>query len=429
MFLWLIFALLAGAVASLLIRFEPSADEARTGDPDLAVYRDQLAEISADVDRGVLTEAEAASARTEVARRLLKAAGPGHDRAESMPPLSPATGSGPAAQPVTNRTLIAAAAAIPIACLGVYLMVGSPGLPGRPLAERLAASPATASTDELIAKVEARLREQPGDGMGWSVLAPVYLSQGRFVDAGRAYERAIALLGETPERLAGIAKALVLANDGVIVEPARAAYQRLLALDPGRPEARFWLAIYDEQNGRLTEATAALRAMLADAPADAPWRTAVEDRLAAIAAGGPAIPPMAARPSPAPAAASAPASPGPSASAPGPAPAGAPVLAPVLGAKPAGAGPTPSEFVTAAARLPAEMREQMLGRMIARAEDVLKSAPADAAAWSRLVTGLTALGRSPEATDALKRAKSALAADPPALAELDALGRSLGLSS
>src|SRR5262249_52604401 len=38
---------------------------------NLAVYRDQLAEIDRDLDRGVLTIGQADAARTEISRRIL----------------------------------------------------------------------------------------------------------------------------------------------------------------------------------------------------------------------------------------------------------------------------------------------------------------------------------------------------------------------
>lgn len=411
MFLWLSLAFLAAAVAVFLLR-PPTRSVAATPDnPDAAVYRDQLAELSAEVERGVITAEEAASARAEIARRLLRVAD-GETAAR-------VAGSGSADG---RAILFASATAIPLASLCVYLVIGSPGLPSRPQSERIAAPIERSQTDDLVAKVEQRLRENPNDGMGWSVIAPVYMAQGRLVEAGQAYERAIALLGETPDRLAGLAKALVLANNGIVVDPARKAFQRILALEPGRAEAQFWLAVAEEQNGRPAAAEAAYRKMLAEAPADAPWRQAVETRLAAIA-GKDQTPPL----KPSSAAPSVPAvTPAREPSAP------PPVMAPpVLSSAQGGSrqGPSPAEFVAAAEKMPAELRAQMIGRMVEKATAAVASTPSDAAAWSRLVTGLKALGNVGEASAALKRARESLSGDRAALAELDALAQSLGLAS
>jgi cytochrome c-type biogenesis protein CcmH len=401
MLLWICFALLSAAVATLVLRpasSEPSAEVAAHDDKDMAVYRDQLSAIETDAEQGVLDPAQAASARVEIARRLLKQAD-----STARPSRQKASAS-------SDRVLLAGALAIPLASLALYLFTGSPGLPSKPLAERIAIDVDKASTNDLIAKVEARLREKPDDGQGWAVIAPIYLNQGRSSDAAMAFAKAMSLVGETPERLAGFAKANVATNNGIVNEPAKLAYQRLLALDPERVEAKFWLAIAEEQAGKPDAAAAAYRAILAKGPADAPWRQAVEERLAAVQQGGSSAP------NPAPA---------PPTSAPGPIPQ---LASPVPGATGQRAGPTPAEFVAAAQKLAPEMREQMIGRMVAKGQDAVKQNPKDIAAWSRIVTGYAALNKSDEAKTTLQSAKVAVTGDTTALTELEALAKTLSLT-
>src|SRR5262249_30652947 len=141
-----------------------------------------------------------------------------------------------------------------------------------------------AGVEELVARVEARLRTNPGDGQGWDVIAPVYLRLERFRDAAEAFRRAIDLNGESPRRLSSLAESTVLANDGIVTGPARKADQRLLELEPGRMEARFGLALAKEQDGDFEEAEAAYRTLMEDAPEHAPWRQFITERLEAIAA-------------------------------------------------------------------------------------------------------------------------------------------------
>ena len=409
MLLWMSFALLAAAVASLLMR-QQALDSTAKHDPGLAVYRDQLDEIVRDADRGLIDSQEASSARIEIARRLLAenaAAAPNPELAK--PRLS---------AEASRRILVACAALIPVVSMAVYLAVGSPTLPSRPLADRLAETPDVAAPDDMIAKVEARLREKPEDGQGWAVIAPVYLAQGRAAEAATAFARAIALVGENPDRLTGLAKANIIANNGIVNASARDAFTRVLELDGTRIEPKFWLAVYDEQNGRPDVAAATYVALLAGAPADAPWRTSVERRLSdltkkqtpqtgpsvAIAAPSPPLGSQATKITP-------------------------PTLAPALDPKPDAGGPTPAQFVAAAQKLPAEMREQMIGRMVAKANDGVKLNPKDLSAWSRAVTGYAALGKTEEASTTLRNAQAALSSDQAALAELAALSASLGLPS
>src|SRR5205807_10070127 len=76
MLVWLSFAILAALVIGLVIW--PLVIN-RGGVPtraayDGAVYRDQLKEIARDLERSLLSAAEAASARLEIERRLLATA-------------------------------------------------------------------------------------------------------------------------------------------------------------------------------------------------------------------------------------------------------------------------------------------------------------------------------------------------------------------
>src|SRR5215469_2949832 len=86
MTLWILAGLLsAGVVALLAIPFLRGRATAAADHPDLAVYRDQLAELEREVGRGLLPETEAASARLEIQRRLLAAAGKEGAAAETEP--------------------------------------------------------------------------------------------------------------------------------------------------------------------------------------------------------------------------------------------------------------------------------------------------------------------------------------------------------
>jgi cytochrome c-type biogenesis protein CcmH len=288
---------------------------------------------------------------------------------------------------------------VPLLAIALYLKVGSPGLPARPFEARLSVPTEKATVDELVAKVEARLRANPGDGQGWDVLAPVYMVHGRHQDAAHAYARAISLLGETPKRLAGLAEANVLASDGVVNETARLAYERLRQQDPSRPEPRFWLAIADEQEGKLDAAAAAYKALLDSGPADAPWRAMVEERLTELQAqrGG------AAKPS---------------------------GEAVATGAQSSGvpaAGPQAEDIEAASKMTPGE-RSAMVEGMVGRLAERLKSDGKDLAGWLRLVRAYVVLGRQDEAREALKTARGSFPGEAAALADLDQLAKELGLA-
>ena len=268
MVLWIAMAALAAAAClPLLLPLGGSRRAARPASaPAMAIYRDQLDEVERDLARGVIAETEAAGARTEIARRLIR-----EDEA-----------SEPSATPAEWPRKIAAGliVAMPIAAVALYLFLGSPQSSDQPLASR-ADAVALREVTNLVAQVEAHLAAQPGDGKGWEVIAPVYVKLGREDDAVRAYANALRLLGSTAAREADLGEA-IFRQSGQVTAEARAAFERARALAPDDVRPRFYLALALTQDGKADEATAAWRALLDGAPRDAPWVPEAERQLASL---------------------------------------------------------------------------------------------------------------------------------------------------
>ena len=373
MLLWILFALMTAGVLAVLLRplLRGGSSRATDAAADIAVYKDQLSEVDADVSRGLVSTADAETARREIARRLLARAEVANDGAGRRIAVRPLLG--------------AIGGLVPVLAIGGYLLLGSPHLPDKPRTQIGTETLATAPAADLVAKVEARLAERPDDGKGWDVVAPIYFRMERFADAANAYGRAASLLGETPQRLAGFAEATVMANNGIVTEPARAAYEKIAKADPSRVEPRFWLALAKEQDGRLAEAAADYRAILAAAPTDATWRPLIDERLAVVEK----------RP-------------------------------PVTGQPPK--GPSAAD-VKAAESLSATDRAQMIRGMVENLSKRLETNPNDAEGWQRLVQSYVVLGERDKATAALADARRKLAGNAIALSELSALAKTLGLGS
>jgi len=273
MLLWIGFAVLTAAVVAALTRpfFKASQEGANAPGPDIPLYRQQSDASESERERGVLTEADAQFARAEIGRRLLQSA---RDRDKLGASVSPTH--------VSSRAAYVVAAAIPLASIGIYLALGSPNLPGRPHREQTGLPLDHAPVEEILSKVEARLREAPSDGRGWEVIAPVYLMQRRYADAADAYGKALALLGETSARLTGFATSSIRAANGVVNDRARGAFEKVLAAEPDRLDARFWIALAKEQDGDLQGAANGYREVMAKADKDAPWSRAASERLKGI---------------------------------------------------------------------------------------------------------------------------------------------------
>ena len=368
MLIWIGFALLtAGVLALLRPFFAPGASEVKPAAADLAVYRDQLKEIATDQERGLIAGSEAQSARTEVARRLLERSADADKQKRSDRDV-----------PRVNGAIVrnAIAGLVPLVSIAAYLVLGSPGLPSHPFVKPGSIPVEQASQAELVAMVEARLRDEPGDGKGWDVIAPVYFRQGRFAESAEAYARAIRILGETQGRLYGLAEATIIANNGLVTEDARKALERILELNPGNGEAGFGLALAKEQDGRTAEAIADYRRLLDNSPKDARWRPAAEAKLFRLEKKG----------------------------------------------APAGNAP-PVEGMSEAER--AKFIVRMVDGLAAR----LKSNGKDLPGWLQLVRSYKVLGRDADANAALGEARRQFEGDAKSLGELDGLAKSIGLGS
>ncbi len=386
MMLWLAILCLttatALAVARPLLGSKPALPQPEANEAGrVAVYADQLAEIDADLARGVIGAAEADAARLELSRRLLAQASATTGKGSEVGRREPS----PAMR-------VAIVAVIPAVAVALYAVLGRPSLEGRPHFPDLTAdakpsqgAPGATNVEQLIAKVEARLREVPQDGRGWDALAPVYLKVQRYEEARMAFARAIELLGETPKRLSGFAESAIRAKDGLVTEEARDAFEKVLKAEPGQIEARFWLALGREQRGETRQAADEYRALLAQASPDAPWREEVAERLAAVTGG-----------------------------------AGAQATV--------DKGPTTAEAAAAAAMTP-EARQQMIAGMVEGLHARLKADGRDAVGWQKLVRAYAVMGDRAKAAAALAEARQALAQDNQGLSAIDALARQIGLGS
>ena len=281
------FWLLVGALSALVIAvllwplLRRPADTAARGEYDLAVYRDQLAEVERDVARGVLSPDQADAARTEIERRILALAGQAGDEGHAG-----SLEAAPSRSPDRQGRLIAAGLAVvlPAAAFGLYLLLGAPGHPSAPFAER--APPESAPQDmlRLVDRLARRMAETPDDLQGWVLLGRSYAGLGRYDEAVEALRQAVERGVEDPEIWAALGEALVAANGGRVVPGARKAIATALEGDPANPRARYYQALGLVQDGRLREALDRWVALAADAPADAPWQGVVRRQIAETAA-------------------------------------------------------------------------------------------------------------------------------------------------
>ncbi|MQX36122.1 c-type cytochrome biogenesis protein CcmI [Roseospira navarrensis] len=307
--LWLMVALFSALVMAMLMfplltrTSEDKGGSADRAEYDLTVYKDQLSEIDRDLARGLLSEDQAAAARLEVQRRMLAATG-GPDGAKGE-------GDGAAtkadAAPIRMMDLIPRAieqgpwgiatlagviAVVPMGALALYLVIGSPMLPGQPHAQRIALaaqeSMAALPDDlrETIEMLQAVVEQRPEEAQAWFELGRAYRRAEQHGLAVEALDRARELgvgAEDQPTLISELAESRLLSEQGQMTPRVRGLFLEALRLDRTEPRARFYLGMAAAQDGEPARALAIWRDLSAESPQDAPWMGMLRQSMSMVA--------------------------------------------------------------------------------------------------------------------------------------------------
>ncbi|KFL88356.1 Cytochrome c heme lyase subunit CcmH [Acetobacter malorum] len=199
----------------------------------LSLHEAQLSEIDRDLDIGLIAPAEHDIARLEIQRRILVADTAPTHADDAIPPVA----------------VWSALGLIPIAAVGLYLTNGVPSLPAQPLGPRLVAQhEQNTRGDAVVQRLKATLAMIPaGDPnlrQGYLLLGQAEATREHYAEAAEAWNHALSL-GFDPEVAARTGEALTRSASHVTPQ----------ALD-------------------------LFRKALDAAPKDAPWRGAIQARIA-----------------------------------------------------------------------------------------------------------------------------------------------------
>ncbi len=196
---------------------------------NLAILRDQLAQLDAELAAGGISAEQHRLSRAEIERRVLE---------------EEVVGDGPRKAGSARRTAAVLGTLIPLFALGAYGLKGNLSALD-PQARVAKAEPGAEVTmaqveemvEKLARKLDSQTAPQPGDAQGWTMLARSYGFLQRFPEASRAYGRAIALDPKNPQLLADHAEILAaLQGQQLGGEPMRLVEQAL-QIDPAHPKA------------------------------------------------------------------------------------------------------------------------------------------------------------------------------------------------
>ena len=416
MTLWIVLTVLTSIAAIVVAipfirRFDRGGDPAGEG---IAVYRDQLAELEREQAQGLIDEPAAASARTEIERRIVAAAKAADSKGADLSPR------------MKTLALVAVAGWVVIGSTTLYAVTGKPEIASAPFRaggqgvlaqldgsanagrnQPAATAQQTANTsvqaagnvDDMIAALAARLRDNPDDADGWRMLGWSYFNTERYAEAAEAYGKAAALQPGRADLHSAQGETLVRAADGFVTTEAHAAFDKALALDANDARARFFKGLALEQDGQPAAAIDAWIAILKDAPTGADWEEGLRQRIQELAAAS---------------------SIDISGRLPGPAVA--------VAAPPQSAGPTQAD-VEAAQSMSDGDRQAMIRGMVDRLAARLETNPNDPEGWIKLIRSRMVLGDSDAARGALNRAREVLANDPQSLSQVMANAAQLGITA
>ena len=202
--------------------------------PSLDELKRQIAQVDALASQGVLSASAAAEARAKLERQLVGAV-----------MATPAPEEAPAAAPRTPRSLAAGVAAFVLvfAAAGYAWRGNHEGwsvAPGDTSAAAAGQGKHTVTPEQIAAmvgKLEERLKAQPGDAEGWSMLGRTYTALNRHPEALAAFRKVVALRPQDAQALADLADAIAVANGRSLEGEPEKLIQQAVKLDPDNVKA------------------------------------------------------------------------------------------------------------------------------------------------------------------------------------------------
>lgn len=266
-------ALVAGSLARA-----PRAARAGADEINAAVYRDQLAELDAQLAEGTLVAARHAEAREAIRRRMAQDLRPSAAR-NALPQRGAA---------------LAVALAIAAGAAGMYVWRGTPAALAPQAAAPAARDAAHGLQSEqilgMVERLAARLRENPDDLNGWVMLARSQSALGRFDEASRAYREASQRAPRDAALLADYADVLAMSRGRSFEGEPDRLIARALEIDSGHVKSLALAgssAFARKDYGRAIELWGRIREQV---PADSQMARSIEASIVqarALAVGAP----------------------------------------------------------------------------------------------------------------------------------------------
>ena len=228
---WMLCAVMV--IAALLYILWPLIKPSRVDDADelhakITAYKANLYELEQDVVNGNMAAEDVATAREEIELAILQTA----EQLEEKQSID---------HQANLLPVLLIGALLPIAAIVTYLQLGQHQLVngGTPATPPSAQAPA--SVEEMVAGLAEKMKHQPNDVTGWTMLARSYMVMGRYDDALGAYEHLYSIASDNPSVLVGYADAISMSNQGNLLGKPEELLEKALQLEPLNT-AGLWLS-------------------------------------------------------------------------------------------------------------------------------------------------------------------------------------------
>lgn len=193
----------------------------------VALYRDAMAPLDADLAKGKLAPSRYKAAKRVLERRLL-------DGVMAAPTKSTGLRGG-------RGAMLALSVALPLLAVVSYLRLDNPGATEPATSNIVSVKPGQSPSAKrgltLAEQLTQRLLLNPDSARGWVELARANTGLKRHADAVEAYAKAALLLPNDAQLLAEYAEAAALANDRNLSGKPMELLQTALAIDPRHQRA------------------------------------------------------------------------------------------------------------------------------------------------------------------------------------------------
>jgi len=195
---------LAWVLVPLLKRAKPGGVAREAS--NVALLRDQLRELDADLATGTMPRDQYEQAKRELEQRVL-------EESQAIPHAA----SAPTQSAAWTAAILGSV--IPITALLLYVALGNHDA-FAPMAARSTKGGADhevtpQQVEAMAANLAAKLEKEPGNVDGWVMLARTYYAMNRHAEAARAFERAVALVPDNADLLADYADSVGAAEGGL----------------------------------------------------------------------------------------------------------------------------------------------------------------------------------------------------------------------